>query len=108
MKRTKMLWILSLLLVLVLSASCAAAPATSATTTAATSVPVTEATTTVAVETTTVAQPDVKEIILATTTSTQDSGLLDYLIPMFEQQTGYMVKTIAVGTGQALELGAKG
>lgn len=108
MKRTKLLWVPSLLLVLALSASCAATPATSAATTAATSVPVTEATTTVAVETTTVAEPDVKEIILATTTSTQDSSLLDYLIPMFEQQTGYMVKTIAVGTGQALELGAKG
>ena len=108
MKRKKMLWVLSLLLVLVLSASCAATPATSAATTAATSVPATEATTTAAVETTTVAKPAVKEIILATTTSTQDSGLLDYLIPMFEQQTGYVIKTIAVGTGQALELGAKG
>jgi tungstate transport system substrate-binding protein len=47
-------------------------------------------------------------VILATTTSTQDSGLLDVLVPMFEKQTGYSVKTIAVGTGQALALAARG
>jgi tungstate transport system substrate-binding protein len=47
-------------------------------------------------------------IVLATTTSTQDSGLLDVLIPMFEQQSGYKVKTVAVGTGAALEMGKKG
>lgn len=47
-------------------------------------------------------------IILATTTSTQDSGLLDVLIPEFEMATGYKVKTIAVGTGQALAMGEKG
>jgi tungstate transport system substrate-binding protein len=50
----------------------------------------------------------VKDLILATTTSTQDSGLLDVLQPMFEEETGYKVKTIAVGTGQALEMGVKG
>ena len=49
-----------------------------------------------------------KNIILSTTTSTQDSGLLDVLIPMFEKQTGYSVKTVSVGTGQALALAAKG
>jgi tungstate transport system substrate-binding protein len=48
------------------------------------------------------------ELILATTTSTQDSGLLDVLVPMFEDEYGYKVKTIAVGSGQALEMGAKG
>src|SRR6266704_7194924 len=47
-------------------------------------------------------------IILATTTSTQDSGLLDVLVPLFEKQTGYSVKTIAVGTGQSLALAARG
>ncbi len=47
-------------------------------------------------------------VILSTTTSTQDSGLLDVLVPMFEKQTGYTVKTIAVGTGNALALAAKG
>ncbi len=49
-----------------------------------------------------------KDIILATTTSTQDSGLLDVLVPMFQQQSGYNVKTVAVGTGAALALGARG
>ena len=47
-------------------------------------------------------------LILATTTSTQDSGLLDVLLPAFEKKTGYKVKTIAVGTGQALAMGEKG
>ena len=47
-------------------------------------------------------------VILATTTSTQDSGLLDQLLPVFEKKTGYKVKTIAVGTGQALAMGTKG
>ena len=49
-----------------------------------------------------------KNIILATTTSTQDSGLLDVLIPIFEKKTGYFVKTIAVGSGQAMAMGQKG
>ena len=48
------------------------------------------------------------QLILATTTSTQDSGLLDVLVPLFEQQTGYDVKTIAVGSGAALRLGEEG
>jgi len=48
------------------------------------------------------------ELILATTTSTRDSGLLDYLLPLFEQQTGYKVKMVAVGTGQALTMGQEG
>jgi len=47
-------------------------------------------------------------VILSTTTSTQDSGLLDVLVPLFERQTGYSVKTIAVGSGQALALAARG
>lgn len=49
-----------------------------------------------------------KEIILATTTSTQDSGLLDAILPEFEKQTGIAVKVIAVGTGQAIKLGEEG
>jgi tungstate transport system substrate-binding protein len=49
-----------------------------------------------------------KNIILATTTSTQDSGLLDVLIPIFEKKTDYFVKTIAVGSGQAMAMGQKG
>lgn len=47
-------------------------------------------------------------IILATTTSTQDSGLLDELVPVFEQETDYVMKVIAVGTGQALKMGQRG
>ncbi len=54
------------------------------------------------------AQPAQKNVILATTTSTQDSGLLDVLLPIFEKKTGYFVKTIAVGSGQAMAMGAKG
>ncbi|MBT2659521.1 extracellular solute-binding protein [Bacillus sp. ISL-45] len=49
-----------------------------------------------------------KDLILATTTSTQDSGLLEVLLPEFEKDNNYNVKTIAVGTGQALEMGTRG
>jgi tungstate transport system substrate-binding protein len=49
-----------------------------------------------------------RSVIVSTTTSTQDSGLLDVLVPLFEKQSGYGVKTISVGTGQALALAAKG
>lgn len=51
------------------------------------------------------ADPDV---ILATTTSTRDSGLLDYLLPIFQEQSGYNVKMVAVGTGEALKMGEEG
>ncbi len=47
-------------------------------------------------------------VILATTTSTQDTGLLDVLVPAFEKSSGYSVKTIAVGTGAALAMGERG
>jgi tungstate transport system substrate-binding protein len=47
-------------------------------------------------------------IILATTTSTQDSGLLDVLVPMFQDETGYTIKTVAVGSGQAIQMGTNG
>jgi tungstate transport system substrate-binding protein len=49
--------------------------------------------------------PEKPNLILATTTSTQDSGLLDVLIPDFQQKTGYVVKTVAVGSGEAMKLG---
>src|SRR6266852_1184841 len=54
------------------------------------------------------AQAPPTTVILSTTTSTQDSGLLDVLVPMFERTSGFTVKTIAVGTGQALALAARG
>ena len=49
-----------------------------------------------------------KTLVLATTTSTQDSGLLDVLVPEFEEKYGLTVKTIAVGTGEALKMGERG
>jgi tungstate transport system substrate-binding protein len=52
--------------------------------------------------------PPVATITLATTTSTRDSGLLDQLLPPFQEQTGIEVRVVAVGSGQALELGRRG
>lgn len=54
------------------------------------------------------ATPQVQEMILATTTSTADSGLLDAILPAFERAYGVRVKVVAVGTGQALKLGQDG
>lgn len=51
---------------------------------------------------------DGKSLILATTTSTQDSGLLDVVLPAFTEDTGWQVKPLAVGSGQAIELGRRG
>lgn len=53
-------------------------------------------------------QPTQFELILATTTSTQDSGLLDVLVPLFETESGYTVQTVAVGSGQAMQMGEEG
>ncbi len=49
-----------------------------------------------------------RSLILATTTSTQDSGLLDVLVPRFEKESGIEVKVIAVGTGAALRMASRG
>lgn len=57
---------------------------------------------------TTPAKPANPEVILATTTSTADTGLLDVLVPMFKEKTGYAVKPIAVGSGAAKAMGDKG
>lgn len=54
------------------------------------------------------AAPSNPNLILATTTSTQDSGLLDVLIPLFETESGYTVQTVAVGSGQAMKMGEEG
>jgi tungstate transport system substrate-binding protein len=53
-------------------------------------------------------KPENPALILATTTSTQDSGLLDVLIPVFEEETGYTVQVVAVGSGEALKMGQEG
>ncbi len=54
------------------------------------------------------AAPANPRIKLATTTSTENSGLLGYLLPLFEAKTGYKVDVVAVGTGAALKLGENG
>ena len=54
------------------------------------------------------AEDPAKIIILATTTSTVDSGLLDDLVPAFQKEAGYAVKTISVGSGQAMAMGRRG
>jgi tungstate transport system substrate-binding protein len=49
-----------------------------------------------------------KSIVVASTTSTQDSGLFGYILPMFKAKTGIDVKVVAQGTGQAIETGRRG
>jgi tungstate transport system substrate-binding protein len=107
MKHTSRNILLTLLLVLAITLTACGA---SATPTAA-PVPATEAPTATEVPTqapTAIPAPANPDLILATTTSTQDSGLLDVLIPMFEEQTGYKVKTVAVGSGEAIKMGQEG
>ena len=90
--------LLALALVLALALAACAAPATAPTPTAAPN----------PAATTAPAKPAIVEVILATTTSTRDSGLLDVLIPDFEKKTGHKVKMIAVGSGAAIALGERG
>ena len=54
------------------------------------------------------AEPQKPSLLLATTTSVQDSGLLDVLLPAFTRHSGIPVRTVAVGTGAALRMGAEG
>ena len=49
-----------------------------------------------------------EDIILATTTSTQDSGLLDVILPVFEEESGYTVSVVSVGSGEAMTMGENG
>lgn len=56
----------------------------------------------------TVATQGQTSIILATTTSTENSGLLDYILPHFKEETGIKIKVVAVGTGKALQMGMDG
>jgi tungstate transport system substrate-binding protein len=105
MKHTSRNIFLTLLLVLSIAlTACASAAPTAAPATEA--VVVTEAPT--EAPATAVAAPANPNLILATTTSTQDSGLLDVLVPMFEEQTGYKVQTVAVGSGEAIKMGQEG
>jgi tungstate transport system substrate-binding protein len=100
---------LSILPFFLLIAALALSACTPAATPAPTAVPATEAPTAAPTAAPTVkAAPANPDLILATTTSTQDSGLLDVLVPLFEQQTGYNVKVVAVGTGAALQMGQQG
>lgn len=72
------------------------------------STPAPTTTTVTVTPTQTTPKPANPQIILATTTSTRDTGLLDVLVPMFQQQTGYQVKTVAVGSGAAITMGQNG
>jgi len=103
--RFTVLFSLLIVLALVLGACAPATPAPTEppATQAPTEVPPTAVPPTL--EPTTPANPT---LILATTTSTQDSGLLDVLIPLFESETGYTVQTVAVGSGQAMQMGQDG
>ncbi|MBE0680463.1 MAG: substrate-binding domain-containing protein [Anaerolineales bacterium] len=103
MKHTSRNILLTLLLVLSIAVTACGASATP-TTAPATEAPVaTEAPTEAPV-----VAPANPNIILATTTSTQDSGLLDVLIPLFEAESGYTVQTVAVGSGEAMKMGEEG
>ncbi len=97
-------------LVISLFAGCAPAAAPAA---VSTSAPAAENPTQAPVEPTATVKPTIRagtpdRLILATTTSTQDSGLLEYLLPDFEKEFQTKVDVIAVGTGQALQLGKDG
>jgi tungstate transport system substrate-binding protein len=108
MKHTTRNLFLTLMLALALMVSACASPAPTeapAPEPVATESPATEAPTEAPTEAAAPANPN---IILATTTSTQDSGLLDVLVPLFEEQSGYIVQTIAVGSGQAMTMGEEG
>ncbi|MBM4425614.1 MAG: tungsten ABC transporter substrate-binding protein [Chloroflexi bacterium] len=108
MKHTTRNLFLTLMLALALMVSACASPAPTeapAPEPVATEVPATEAPTEAPTEAAAPANPN---IILATTTSTQDSGLLDVLVPLFEEQSGYTVQTIAVGSGEAMKMGEEG
>jgi tungstate transport system substrate-binding protein len=68
----------------------------------------TQTTTSSTTTTTSVTKPANPEIIMASTTSTRDSGLMDVLIPIFEAKTGYTMKPVYVGTGAAIKMGQEG
>jgi tungstate transport system substrate-binding protein len=109
MKRHTLMPSLILLIVLVLSACAPAAtpaPVEPPVAPEPTSIPPTAVPPTA--EPTAKPAPANPNLILATTTSTQDSGLLDVLVPLFEAESGYTVQTVAVGSGAALKMGEEG
>ncbi len=122
MSRRSLLWLSTLVLVLSLVAGCAApaTPAPQAPAPAATTAPVPtkapeptattppEPTATAVPEPAPVTEPVSQTLRLATTTSTANSGLRDFILPDFEQKFNAKVDVVAVGTGQALEIGSKG
>jgi tungstate transport system substrate-binding protein len=89
---------IGLILVLLLCAGCGAGTKSSGTS------PTVQAPT----ATRAAAKPANPKLILSTTTSTVDTGLLDALLPVFERQTGYTVTPLSLGSGQALETAARG
>jgi tungstate transport system substrate-binding protein len=105
----KMGRILSILFVLVLVAGLISlVTGCSSTSTSSTTSTTKTTTTTSTTTTTTITKPANPEIIMASTTSTRDSGLMDVLIPIFEKETGYSVKAVYVGTGAAIKMGQDG
>jgi tungstate transport system substrate-binding protein len=105
----KMGRILSILFVLVLVVGLIGlVTGCSSTSTSSTTSTTKTTTTTSTTTTTTVTKPADPEIIMASTTSTRDSGLMDVLIPIFEKETGYTVKAVYVGTGAAIKMGQDG
>jgi tungstate transport system substrate-binding protein len=107
--------LVSLLLIAILAVgmiaavSCSGNPATTTTKApAATTTTALPATTTAVPTTTAAPKPANPDIIMASTTSTRDSGLLDVLTPLFEQKTGYKLKPVFVGSGAAIAMGTQG
>ena len=108
-------WLLRIVCLLPLLVACGGASTASLSPVAPTTAPTSAAAATHTTAAATAAQPapiprtgGPRDLILSTTTSTQDSGLLDVLIPRFEGQTGYRVKVVPVGSGAAIALGQRG
>lgn len=121
MKRIKsLLGAAALVALVVATVGCSAAVTTTATVTATmtsvttanftstTTAVTTQTATVMATPTVTARKPANAALILATTTSTRDTGLLDVLIPLFQSLTGYTVQTVAVGSGAAIAMGQSG
>ncbi len=101
--------ILASLVALLVGCSTTTTPASSTTTSTAVSTTTAASSTTATTSATTTTYTHTStSIIMASTTSTRDSGLMDVLIPIFEQQTGYKMKPVYVGSGAAMQMGQQG